>query len=209
MEPGPNASQGDDKPAAMSKDVETQLSNMDGNSLKKQESTIAGEVQDLDEANLYLRQHNITPEYTAELLEDPIANKKVSRKVDMLLLPLLCGTFFLQYIDKQAISYSAVFDLFETTGITGDQYSWLASIFYFAYLFAEWPSAYLAQHFPTGRVVSTYCFCWGSVMLLTAATHNFVGFAAMRFLLGVFESVVTPAFMMVSLGRVGCIQQIH
>jgi hypothetical protein len=209
MEPGLNASKGDDKPAAMSKNVETQLSNMDGNSLKKQESTIAGEVEDLDEANLYLRQHNITPEYIAELLEDQTANKKVSRKVDMLLLPLLCGTFFLQYIDKQAISYSAVFDLFETTGTTGDQYSWLASIFYFAYLFAEWPSAYLAQHFPTGRVVSTYCFCWGSVMLLTAATHNFAGFAAMRFLLGVFESVVTPAFMMVSLGRVGCIQHIH
>jgi hypothetical protein len=36
-------------------------------------------------------------------------------------------------------------------------------------------------------------------MLLTAATHNFAGFAAMRFLLGVFESVVTPAFMMVGL----------
>jgi MFS family permease len=35
-------------------------------------------------------------------------------------------------------------------------------------------------------------------MLLTAATHNFAGFAAMRFLLGVFESIVTPAFMMVS-----------
>ncbi|KAH8625013.1 MFS general substrate transporter [Alternaria alternata] len=196
MQPELNALKGDDKAVAMSKDVEIQLDNMDGNSLKKEESAMVGEVEDLDEANLFLRQHNITPQYIAELLEDQNANKKVSRKVDFLLLPLLCGTYFLQYIDKQAISYSAVFDLFETTGITGDQYSWLASIFYFAYLFAEWPSAYLAQHFPTGRVVSIYCFCWGSVMLLTAATHNFAGFAAMRFLLGVFESVVTPAFMM-------------
>jgi hypothetical protein len=205
----PTASKGDDKAPAMSKDVEVQLSDMDCDFLKKQESTIEGEVEDLDEANLFLRQHNITPEYIAELLEDKNANKKVSRKVDFLLLPLLCGTFFLQYIDKQAISYSAVFDLFETTGITGDQYSWLASIFYFAYLFAEWPSAYLAQHFPTGRVVSIYCFCWGSVMLLTAATHNFAGFAAMRFLLGVFESVVTPAFMMVSHAHVLCMWHMH
>jgi len=170
---------------------------MDGGPLKYHESDIHGQVEDLDEGNLYLRQHNITPEYLAELLEDEAANKRVSRKVDMLLLPLLCGTFFLQYIDKQAIGYSAVFDLFETTGITGSQYSWLGSIFYFAYLIAEWPSAYLAQHFPTGRVVSIYCLCWGSVMLITAATNNFAGFAAMRFLLGIFESVVTPAFMMI------------
>jgi len=204
MSTEPNTTKCCDKTPTMSKDMEVQLSSMDANSLQKQESAIVGEVEDLDEANLFLRQHNITPEYMAELLEDDIANKRVSRKVDLLLLPLLCGTFFLQYIDKQAMGYSAVFDLFETTGITGDQYSWLASIFYFAYLFAEWPSAYLAQHFPTGRVVSLFCFCWGSIMLLTAATHNFAGFAVMRFLLGVFESVVTPAFMMVSLTLLDC-----
>ncbi|EMD66371.1 hypothetical protein COCSADRAFT_169327 [Bipolaris sorokiniana ND90Pr] len=182
----------------MSKDIELQQTHtFDGDFLNKKESEIEGQVQDLDEANIFLRQHNITPEYIAELLDDEAANKRVSRKVDLRLLPLLCGTYFLQFIDKQAISYSAVFDLFETTGITGAQYSWLGSIFYFAYLVAEWPSAYLAQHFPTARVVSIYCFCWGSVMLVTAATNNFAGFAAMRFLLGIFESVVTPAFMMI------------
>jgi hypothetical protein len=189
----------DDKGPAMSKDVEVQHNHtFDGDSLNKHESEIAGQVEDLDEANVFLRQHNITLEYIAELLEDEAANKRVLRKVDLRLLPLLCGTYFLQFIDKQAISYSAVFDLFETTGITGAQYSWLGSIFYFAYLVAEWPSAYLAQHFPTGRIVSIYCFCWGSIMLITAATNDFASFAAMRFLLGIFESVVTPAFMMVS-----------
>ncbi|KAH7094620.1 allantoate permease [Paraphoma chrysanthemicola] len=187
----------DDKAPTMSKDKELKPGNVDDDPLEKHHSVIEGEVEDLDEAALFLRQHNITPEYIAELLEDPVANKRVSRKVDRLLLPLLCGTFFLQFIDKSAVSYSAVFDLFETTGITGAQYSWLGSIFYFAYLVAEWPSAYLAQHFPTARVVSIYCFIWGSIMMITAATNNFAGFAAMRFLLGVFESVVTPAFMMI------------
>jgi hypothetical protein len=177
--------------------LEQQQSQMDDEHLKPQQSAIQGDIKDLDEAGLFLREHNFSAEYLAELLEDTAMNKRVIRKVDFLLLPLLCGTYFLQYIDKQAVSYSAVFDLFETTGITGSQYSWLGSIFYFAYFFAEWPSAYLAQHFPTGRVISLYCFLWGSVMLCTAATHNFAGFAAMRFLLGVFESVVTPAFMMV------------
>lgn len=177
--------------------VELQQSNVDDDTLKGIHDTTGRDVKDLDEAGLFLRQHNFTAEYLGELLEDKRLNKRLERKVDLRLLPLLCGTYFLQYIDKQAISYSAVFDLFETTGITGEQYSWLASIFYFAYLVAEWPSAYLAQHFPTGRVISIYCFCWGSIMLLTTATNSFAGFATLRFFLGIFESVVTPAFMMI------------
>ncbi|KPI38031.1 putative transporter [Cyphellophora attinorum] len=183
--------------AATSGPLEMQQSQMDDDNLKTARSNIQGDIKDLDEAGLFLQQHNFSGDYLAELLEDTAMNKRVIRKVDLLLMPLLCGTYFLQYIDKQAVSYSAVFDLFETTGITGSQYSWLGSIFYFAYFFAEWPSAYLAQHFPTGRVIACYCFMWGTVMLCTAATHNFAGFAAMRFLLGVFESVVTPAFMMI------------
>lgn len=179
----------DGKTFVSAADVKLQLSNENAKPLEKTDSFVVGQVEDLDEGSQFLRQHNFTSEYLSELLQDEGLNKRLLRKVDLLLLPLLCGTFFLQYIDKQAISYSAVFDLFETTGITGSQYSWLGSMFYFAYLIFEWPSAYLAQHFPTGRVVSIYCFCWGTVMLCTAATHDFAGFAAMRFLLGIFESV--------------------
>lgn len=189
MRTSQDLSEKDMKALTTTGDKELQPSNADVNPLEKFDSFVVGQVEDLDEGSQFLRQHNYTPEYLSELLQDEALNKRLIRKVDLLLLPLLCGTYFLQFIDKQAMSYSAVFDLFDTTGITGDQYSWLGSIFYFAYLVFEWPSAYLAQHFPTGRIVSTYCFCWGTIMLCTAATHNFAGFAAMRFLLGIFESV--------------------
>lgn len=42
-----------------------------------------------------------------------------------------CGTYLLQYIDKQSLSYAAVFDLFTSTNTNQTQYSWLVSIFYF------------------------------------------------------------------------------
>ncbi|ETN42085.1 uncharacterized protein HMPREF1541_04024 [Cyphellophora europaea CBS 101466] len=156
-----------------------------------------GPREDLDEAGIFLREHNFTQSYLAELLEDKALNKRIVRKVDLTLMPLLCLTYFLQFIDKQGLSYAAVFDLFEDTGITSYQYSWLASIFYFAYLFAEWPSSYLAQHFPTAKVISAFVLTWGSIMLLTAACSNFTGMAICRFLLGCFESVITPAFMLI------------
>ncbi|KAI1490949.1 hypothetical protein F5X96DRAFT_669221 [Biscogniauxia mediterranea] len=58
---------------------------------------------------------------------------------------------------------------------------------------------FLQQHdqrprLPTGRVVT-----WGTIMLCTAAAKEFAGLAAAcRFLLGVFEAVITPSFMLIA-----------
>lgn len=88
----------------------------------------AGEVHNLDQAALFLHEHNFTQSDLQTLLQDEQAQKKIRRRVDWVLMPLLCGTYMLQYIDKQTLSYSAVFDLFESTGTTKGQYSWLASM---------------------------------------------------------------------------------
>lgn len=157
----------------------------------------AGTMVELDEAELFLQQNGIPHSRLAELMADDAAMKKLNRKVDWMLMPLLCGTYLLQYVDKQALSYAAVFDLLSSTGMTSDQYSWMASIFYIAYLVSEWPASYLAQRLPTGKVVSCFILAWGITLLCTAAAKDFAGLAACRFLLGVFEAVVTPAFMLI------------
>lgn len=153
----------------------------------------------LDESELFLQRHGIPRSRLAEIMasDHAEAEKKLKKRIDRTLMPLLCGTYMLQFIDKQALSYSAVFDLFPSTGITAYEYSWMASIFYFAYLFAEWPSSYLAQKLPTGKVISIFVLCWGSIMLLTTACTNFKGLAVCRFLLGAFEAIITPAFMLI------------
>jgi len=160
-------------------------------------TTQEGELENLDEAGLFLQKHNFTTADLSALMSDAEKNRKIIRKIDWILMPLLCGTYFLQYIDKQALSYAAVFDLLKSTKTSSDQYGWLVSIFYFAYLVFEWPSSYMVQHFPASRVLGSYVICWGVVLLCTAASHNFTGLAICRFLLGIFESVVTPCFMLV------------
>ncbi|KAI4762473.1 MFS general substrate transporter [Aureobasidium sp. EXF-3400] len=158
----------------------------------------AGEiVGDLDAAEVFLRNHNFSHAYLHELLQDEVACKKLVRKINWTLMPLLCGTYLLQYIDKQALSYAAVFDLFTSTKTTSEEYSWLTSIFYFGYLVSEWPSSYLAQHFPTGKVLSAFVTTWGCVLMLTAACSNFTGLAICRFILGCLEAPITPCFMLI------------
>ncbi|KAF4344244.1 allantoate permease [Fusarium beomiforme] len=165
--------------------------------MKKLDSITPGELIELDATESFLREHNFTNEYIDELLSDTALNKQLIRKVDMILLPMLMGTYMLQFIDKSALSYAAVFDLFTDTGISSNQYSWFASIFYFAYMVAEYPWLFLAQKTRMGKVVSGCVIAWGSVLLLTAAGNNFGSLAACRFFLGVFEAPITTCFMMI------------
>jgi hypothetical protein len=58
---------------------------------------------------------DMTPnvEETKQVLESertstPEEERAVVRKIDMVVLPLMCFVFFLQYLDKQSLSYAAV-----------------------------------------------------------------------------------------------------
>ncbi|KAL6234326.1 hypothetical protein BDW75DRAFT_241227 [Aspergillus navahoensis] len=153
-------------------------------------------ITGLDEGELFLRQHNFTNNDLEGFLADEARNKALVRKVDIILLPLLAGTYMLQYIDKTALAYSAVFDLLPSTNMTSEQYSWLASIFYFAYLVAEYPWTILAQKTAMAKVVSGNVIAWGSILMITAACNNFAGIATCRFFLGIFEAPITNCFMM-------------
>lgn len=55
----------------------------------------------------------------------------------------MCAIFFLQYIDKQSLSYASVFGLIEDLNMTSSQYSWTSSIFYIGQLVSNYPFIYL------------------------------------------------------------------
>ncbi|KAK0384682.1 hypothetical protein NLU13_1334 [Sarocladium strictum] len=160
-------------------------------------SVMIAENSSLDESELFLQQHGFTTEYLEELVSDKERNRRLVRKVDRVLLPLMAGTYVLQFIDKQALSYSAVFDLLGDTGTTLKQYSWFGSIFYLAYLVAEYPWGFLAQKTLMAKVVGGCVLCWGSILMITAASSSFAGLAVCRFFLGIFEAPITPIFMMI------------
>jgi hypothetical protein len=67
----------------------------------KEEDIENGHISSLDEAELFLREHGISHSQLQEMLDDPAKSRKIRRRVDLILLPLLCGTYALQYIDKQ------------------------------------------------------------------------------------------------------------
>ncbi|KAF4955703.1 hypothetical protein FSARC_11789, partial [Fusarium sarcochroum] len=65
---------------------------------------------------------------------DPILEKRVRRKLDRRILPVLGICYFFYYVDKTTLSYAAIFGLKDDLSLQGDEYSWLSSSFYFGWL---------------------------------------------------------------------------
>lgn len=117
-------------------------------------------------------------------------NRRVLRKIDTVILPLLLCTYCLQSLDKTALSYASVFGLIQDTHLVGDEYSWLGSIVYVAQLVMQPLVAYFLVKLPMGKFCGGMVLCWGIVLCGMVAAKNFAGLMATRFLLGAFEAAV-------------------
>lgn len=67
-------------------------------------------------------------------------------------------------------------------------------MFYFGYLFWEYPTNRLLQRLPLGKWSAFNVIMWGLVLCCMAATKNFAGAMTVRFFLGVFEAAVTRKY---------------
>ncbi|KAF1822971.1 allantoate permease [Dissoconium aciculare CBS 342.82] len=123
--------------------------------------------------------------------------KEVLRKIDIRILPVLFLIYLLQYLDKNGINYASAYGLAAGTQLKGQDYSWLGSIFYFGYMFAQYPAGYILQRFPIGKVLGLTTLGWGVILITTPACRDFAGIAANRFLLGALEAAVNPGFVLI------------
>ncbi|KAF1963389.1 MFS general substrate transporter [Byssothecium circinans] len=128
---------------------------------------------------------------------DPVEAKKVLRKIDKRIVPILFFIYMLQYLDKNGINYASAWGLEKGTNLVGDDYAWLGSIFYFGYLAGQYPAGYLLQRLPIAKFLGTMTLGWGIILMTTPACKNFAGMATNRFLLGLLESTVNPGFVLI------------
>jgi MFS family permease len=153
-----------------------------------------------------------------EVTASPAEVKRVLRKIDYRIIPILFVTYMLQYLDKNSINFSSVYGLQKGTHLKGQDYSWLGtslfspcpsqqpewltkavqkgSIFYFGYLVFQFPSGYLLQRLPIGKFLSLATIAWGVILITTPACVSFGGIATNRFFLGALEATVNPGFVL-------------
>ncbi|KAF2852605.1 MFS general substrate transporter [Plenodomus tracheiphilus IPT5] len=124
--------------------------------------------------------------------------KRILRKIDWRLVPLMFITYNFNFMDKTILSSASVFGLREDTHLKGQQYSWVSSVFYFGYFFWEYPTTYLIPRLPVAKYLAINTLIWGLVVALTAVCSTYGGLLIARFLLGVAEATITPAFIFIT-----------
>ncbi|PNP37783.1 hypothetical protein TGAMA5MH_10268 [Trichoderma gamsii] len=67
----------------------------------------------------------------ATLQLDEETERRLLRKIDMNLMPLMCIIYGLNYLDKTTLSYASIMGLKTDLKLVGDNYQWLSSLFYF------------------------------------------------------------------------------
>ena len=105
----------------------------------------------------------------------------------------------------------------QSTHLTPNQFNWLGTIFYLAYLAFEYPQNLALQYFPVGKwmtwvfllfspslvftlqsSVRINIFIWAIVLCCHAACTSFGGLFAVRFIMGVCEGAITSGFLIVT-----------
>ncbi|KAK1924527.1 major facilitator superfamily domain-containing protein [Papiliotrema laurentii] len=127
---------------------------------------------------------------------DPAAEKRLKRKIDWRILPILGICYCFYYVDKTTLSYAAIFGIKKDLNLHGTQYSWLSSIFYFGWLAWAIPSNLIMQRSPPAYYLAFNIFMWGALLMCQAASKNFATIAVLRVLSGAAEAIADPAFML-------------
>ncbi|KAI1478632.1 MFS general substrate transporter [Daldinia eschscholtzii] len=157
----------------------TKMGSADSDKLSNNEKATIDHVED------------VLPQYTDK------EYNRLKRKVDKYLLPLMWLCHGLQQVDKACVGTQATFGLREDTGLVGQQFSWLTTVFYLTYMCFEIPSIILLQRYSMGRILSVYIVCWGFVVLSIGFAQNFVHLVTLRALQGMFECSISPGFLLV------------
>ena len=135
-------------------------------------------------------------------------NVQLIKKIDWKVLPVLCGFYFFQQMDKSNIgsvksdgtttTEAAIFVDTNTVGGNAYLFNLALSIFFLGYILAEFPLTFFLQKFKLNQFLSVIGVAWGLCTLLIGFTRDPVTLIVCRFFLGFFEAGVLPASVLIT-----------
>ncbi|TKX26223.1 MFS transporter-like protein 21 [Elsinoe australis] len=119
--------------------------------------------------------------------------KKVVRKLDTFIAPVMMLLMLISYLDRGNIGFAATQGMTVDIGLGPQQLNVAVSVFYIFYILAEFPTSIFVKRLQFHRVIPGITLCWGLVCLCTGFVQNFAGLITTRILLGFFEGCLFPS----------------
>ncbi|KAK5091452.1 hypothetical protein LTR05_001635 [Lithohypha guttulata] len=123
---------------------------------------------------------------------DPVAEKKLLRKIDLHLIPILWLLFLCAFIDRINIGNARIQGLERSLNMQGSDYNIALFTFFITYILFEVPSNILLKKIRPSIFLSSIIAIWGVITIGMGCTGSFAGLVICRLLIGFFEAGFFP-----------------
>ncbi|QQK40303.1 MFS transporter, putative [Penicillium digitatum] len=123
---------------------------------------------------------------------DPKAERRLCRKFDFRLLPILAVMYLFNALDKGNLGNAETDGMSKDLNFKPNEYNLLLSIFFIPFVIFAPPFSMLGKKFSPARVLPVLMFSFGSLTMLSSAAYNFSGLFALRWFLGMSEAAFFP-----------------
>ncbi|KAK1749707.1 major facilitator superfamily domain-containing protein [Echria macrotheca] len=138
-----------------------------------------------------------SPELDTEI--DPLAERKLLRKLDLVIWPVFFIIYMVAFLDRINISNAAIQGLTSELRLDeGNRFNVALFAYYSSYILLEIPSNMVIRKVRPSLYISSLMFLWGIVNMCMGFVHSYAALVALRVLLGVFEAGVLPGIVYVS-----------
>ncbi|KUJ09089.1 pantothenate transporter [Mollisia scopiformis] len=128
--------------------------------------------------------------------------KKLFRKIDWHLMPLMSLIYLLKNLDAANAANARIMDkgtdrnILTQLGMTSNDFNFVTTLYYIPYIIAEAPSNLLVKKVLPSRWQSRIMVTWGIALCCHAAVKNKEGLYTARFFLGLFEAGLWPGMLL-------------
>ncbi|MEO5563368.1 MAG: MFS transporter [Chitinophagaceae bacterium] len=116
------------------------------------------------------------------------------------LIPVAFITYSLAYLDRANYGFGTAGGMGEDLHIDTDKSALIGALFFLGYFFFQIPGAHYAATKSAKKLIFWSLILWGGLAIATGLISNVQGLMVIRFMLGVVESAVMPA-MLILLSR--------
>ncbi|KUL89782.1 hypothetical protein ZTR_00524 [Talaromyces verruculosus] len=124
--------------------------------------------------------------------EYAVKEKKLVRKIDLRLMPLLFLIIVMNYLDRNALANARIQGIEKSLHLHGTQFNTAISVLFAGYIALQIPSNMIITKVRPSIYLPSCMIIWGVVSGMTAIVKDFHGLVVVRFFLGFVEAPYFP-----------------
>ncbi|KAI1384363.1 MFS general substrate transporter [Hypoxylon trugodes] len=126
---------------------------------------------------------------------DAHAERRLVRKIDFYVWPILFVIYVMSFLDRINISNARIQGMTEDLNLYGSRFNIALFVYFVPYILLEVPSNMILRKVHPPYYLPFLMFSWAIINMCMGFIKTYQGLVALRFFLGVFEAGIMPAII--------------